>query len=150
MKLPCEVAVKSVVPAIRALLAEELTETYRMKQTEVAQLLGITQTAVSKYIHHVRGRALSPKIEEEVGTLIVQTAKSLSNDGMDRTALALHICNTCKIIRKKRLMCELCKRVNPTLDIEKCQLCFLSSCASSTPTSFKMTTEKKTKHTREL
>lgn len=128
MKLPCEIAVKSVVPAIRALLARELTETYGMKQGEAADLLGITQTAVSKYIHHVRGRVLSIEGEKEVKTLIIKTATSLTDGNLDRPSLALRICTTCNLIRKKRLMCKLCKRADPTLNVKKCNLCFLSSC----------------------
>jgi len=128
LKLPCEVAVKSVVPAIRALLARELTETYGMKQGEAADLLGITQTAVSKYLHHVRGSVLSIEGEKEVQTLIMKTAASLVDGNLDRPSLALHICTACNFIRKKRLMCELCKRADPTLDVKQCNLCFLSSC----------------------
>ncbi|MFP3985601.1 MAG: transcriptional regulator [Candidatus Bathyarchaeia archaeon] len=128
MKLPCEIAVKSVVPAIRALLAKELTETYGLKQEKAADLLGITQAAISKYTHHVRGRVLEIETEKEVKLLTIKTAASLANGDLDRTALALQICTTCKLVRKKRLMCKLCKRVNPTLDIEHCKLCFLAPC----------------------
>ena len=132
MKLPCEVAVKSVVPAIRALLAKELTETYEMKQTEAANLLGITQTAVSKYTHHVRGRILQVGEEKEVTALIKKTAESLVNGDLDKTQLVLQICDTCKLVRKKGLMCELCKQANPTLHVRQCKLCLLSFCDAST------------------
>ncbi len=117
MKLPCEVAVKSVVPAIRALIARELTETYEMKQREVGDLLGITQTAISKYTHQVRGRVLEIGKDREARILVVKTAVSLANGDLDRTALALQICKTCKLVRKKGLMCELCKRANPKLNM---------------------------------
>ena len=125
MKLPCEVAVRSVVPAIRALLAKELTETHGMKQGEAAKLLGITQTAVSKYAHHVRGRILLIDMEEEVRTTIVKTAASLANGALDRVALSLQICGTCKLVRRKGLMCELCRRADSTVDLERCRVCFL-------------------------
>lgn len=125
MKLPCEVAVKSVVPAIRALLAKELTETHGMKQGAAAKLLGITQTAVSKYAHHVRGRSLLIEMEEEVRMTIVKTAASLVNGALDRTALSLQICSTCKLVRRKGLMCELCGRADSTVDLEQCRVCFL-------------------------
>jgi predicted transcriptional regulator len=132
MKLPCEIAVKSAVPAIRALLAKELIVTYGMRQKEVADLLGITQTAVSKYAHHVRGRVMLIENEEEVVTLITETAASLANGDMDKTTLALRICTTCKFVRRKRLMCGLCKLANPSLNINQCKLCLFSSCDSST------------------
>ncbi len=128
MKLPCEVAVRSVVPAIRALLAKELTKTHKMKQVEAANLLGITQTAISKYSHHVRGRILQIEEEMEVSLFIKKTAASLANGGLSRTALVLRICEACRTVREKGLMCELCSRTNATLDIKKCKLCLLSRC----------------------
>jgi predicted transcriptional regulator len=56
--IPCEVAAKSVIPALRAMIARELIEDYGMKQELVAERLGITQAAVSKYRHQVRGEAV--------------------------------------------------------------------------------------------
>ena len=62
MILPCEVAVKSVIPAIKATLAKQLVEIYQMKQKQAAEILGITQSAVSKYTRNVRGNMI--KIEK--------------------------------------------------------------------------------------
>ena len=72
-------AVKSVVPAIRALLAKELMETFGINQTEAANLLGITQTAVSKYIHNVRGSRIEIENEERVAEQARQTAADRSS-----------------------------------------------------------------------
>lgn len=131
MKLPCEIAVKSVVPAIRALLARELLEIHGMNQSEAANLLGITQTAISKYMHHVRGRTLSVEGERKVRLEIEETAIALANGNINPRELPLQICGTCKLIRKQGLMCELCKRADPTLNIGECKLCLASSCDSS-------------------
>ncbi|MCK4933359.1 transcriptional regulator [Candidatus Bathyarchaeota archaeon] len=131
MKLPCEIAVKSVVPAIRALLAEELIKAHEMKQSDAANLLGITQTAISKYIHHVRGRTLSMEGESKVTQNIEETAIALVNRALSPRDLPLRICSTCKLIRKQGLMCKLCKRANPTLNVEECNLCITSSCNPS-------------------
>ena len=122
MKLPCEVAVKSAVPAIRALLAKELTENHGIKQKEAADLLGITQTAVSKYTHHVRGSILSIEKEEEVVTLVRKIAASLAGGDLNTTELVLQICATCKLIRKTRLMCKLCKHVS-SIESQQCFIC---------------------------
>ncbi|MCW4051581.1 MAG: transcriptional regulator, partial [Candidatus Bathyarchaeota archaeon] len=94
MNLPCEIAVKSVVPAIRALLARELVENYKLKQTEAAELLAITQTAVSKYTHHVRGSILPIEKEDEVRKRIIETAASVANGDLNYAALSLQICST--------------------------------------------------------
>jgi len=64
--IPCEVAAKSVIPALRAMVARELMEGYGMKQEAVAEGLGVTQAAVSKYRHQVRGEAVELEAAEEV------------------------------------------------------------------------------------
>jgi len=62
MLLPCEIAVKSLIPALRSTIAKELIHKHGLKQKDVADLLGVTQTAVSKYVCEVRGTVL--KIEQ--------------------------------------------------------------------------------------
>ncbi len=121
--MPCEVAVKSVVPAIRAGLAKELTQTYKLKQSDIANLLGITQTAVSKYTRDVRGRVVMIEKVGEVQQMITETAEMLANGEMSRRQLIIKFCEICKLVRQKGLMCELCKRSNPTLDISQCLIC---------------------------
>lgn len=126
MKLPCEIAVRSVVPAIRAMLAKELTQTHKMKQNDAANLLGITQTAISKYIHQVRGNSLL--IESETITIkIASTAIALVNGELKRKEVPLQICNVCKLIREQGLMCKICRQINAIPNEEECNLC-ISSC----------------------
>jgi predicted transcriptional regulator len=54
MKLPCEEALWYVLPQIRADLARELVKN-GSSQKEVAELLGLTPSAVSQYLHKKRG-----------------------------------------------------------------------------------------------
>ena len=42
MQLPCEVGVKTVVPAIRALLAKKLVEQHGMNESQTAIVLGLS------------------------------------------------------------------------------------------------------------
>lgn len=130
MSMPCEVAVKSVVPAIRAGLAKELIQTYQLKQSEIADLLGITQTAVSKYTRHVRGRVVKIEDVEEIQEMITETAKMMVNGEMSRRQLVVKFCEICMLVRQKGLMCELCKRSNPSLDIYQCLICIKPSDSS--------------------
>lgn len=130
MSMPCEVAVKSVVPAIRAGLAKELIQTYELKQNDVANLLGVTQTAVSKYTRNVRGGVVAINKAEEIQQMITATAKTLTNGELSRRQLAIRFCEICRLVREKGLMCELCKRSNPTIDISQCLLCMNHSDSS--------------------
>jgi predicted transcriptional regulator len=123
MVLPCEVAVKSVVPAIRSAIARELTQSYGLKQKDVAQLLGITQTAVSKYTTRNRGVVLQVEEVSETQLVLRETIESLANGDMDRYELAVKLCRICEIIRKKGLMCSLCKLSDPNINNKKCIIC---------------------------
>jgi predicted transcriptional regulator len=126
MTLPCEVAVKSVIPAIRSAIARELTQSYGLKQEEVAQLLGVTQTAVSKYTRHCRGAVLEVREVEGAQPILKETVWSLANGEMDKYELAEKLCLVCRIIRKRGLMCKLCALSDPTIDSSKCLVCCLN------------------------
>jgi len=123
LSIPCEVAVKSVIPALRAYIAKELTQSYGLKQTDIAKLLGITQTAISKYARHVRGVVLQVENIDEVQIIVKEICVSLVNGDMSRNEVIKHFCAACRVIRRKRLMCKLCKRSDPTIDIRQCIIC---------------------------
>ena len=121
--IPCEVAVKSVIPAIRSAIARELTESYNLKQKQVAKLLGVTQTAVSKYTRHNRGAIFEPTDVEGVQPILTNTVFSLANNQMNKYQLADKLCKICGIIRQSGLMCILCGVSDPDIDNTKCIVC---------------------------
>lgn len=123
MSVPCEVAVKCVLPVIRAMLAKELMEKNRMKQTEVAVILRVSQPAVSLYRRKIRGRAISLENDEDVGKLVSNVAAALAENKLSRRDMIPKYCEICKTIRAKGLLCELHKAFDPTINIETCELC---------------------------
>ena len=129
MVLPCEVAVKSVVPAIRSAIARELTNSYGLKQREVAQLLGVTQTAVSKYASHTRGTVLQVEKVEDAQPTLKEIVVSLAKGQMTKYELAEKLCRICEIIRQRGLMCKLCALSDPTIDNRQCIVCYSGACS---------------------
>jgi predicted transcriptional regulator len=123
MVLPCEVAVKSVIPAIRSAIARELTQTFGLKQKDVARLLGVTQTAVSKYTSHSRGTVLQVEEVKDTQLVLKETVESLANGDMTKYELTARLCRICEIIRQKGLMCRLCAISDPTIDNQQCIVC---------------------------
>ena len=121
--LPCEVAAKSVVPAVRALIAKELMDEQGLKQDEVAEILGISQSAVSKYSRKVRGRALKVEDVAEVRPFISGMVTVLLDQTTQRTELLSLFCQACIVIRSTSLMCIFCKKSDPKIDIEACGFC---------------------------
>lgn len=124
MYVPCELAVKSIMPAFRALVAEKLLETYGLKQGEAAQLLGITQSAISRYVKNERGNILKSKIAqlEDVNTLMMEVAEKLIDGKTELHEISRTFCRGCQRVRAMGLLCETCRRFNPKLD-ENCDLC---------------------------
>ncbi len=122
MLIPCEVAVKTVSPSIRALLAQTLMEKHQMKQTQVAEVLGITQSAVSKYSKKTRGSTISIENIPEVQALTDQMITLLTANPVPQSEVMKLFCKTCTLIRDRGLMCPLCRQNQSPL-IDGCDFC---------------------------
>ncbi len=123
MLLPCEVAVKSLLPAVRSVLTKQLTTRHGLKQVEVAKLLGVSQPAISLYSKKMRGKALDLERDREVKTLIEDLADSLAKGGLSYRDFTLKFCSICKTTRAKGLLCNMHRALDPTFNTEKCSLC---------------------------
>lgn len=124
MSVPCEVAVKCVLPVVRAMVAKELMGKYRLKQTQVAEILRVSQPAISLYCRKIRGRAIDLENDEDVGKQVRSVAEALAERGLARRDLIPKYCEICKTVRAKGLLCELHKAFDPTINIETCKLCY--------------------------
>jgi len=121
--IPCEIAVKSVIPAIKALMAKELVEKRGLRQDEVAEILGISQSAVSKYTRKIRGYLIKVDDIEEIEPIIDKMIGLLASGTDQRAEFLRFFCRTCMAIRKRRLMCQFCQKADPKVKIEECDLC---------------------------
>ncbi|MEM3578809.1 MAG: hypothetical protein QXL54_01115 [Candidatus Bathyarchaeia archaeon] len=127
MLLPCEVAVKSLLPPLRAALAKHLMTEHNLKQMEVAKLLGVSQPAISLYNRKMRGKALDLEKDMEIKGLIEKMADSIANKRLNHIEFTLKFCEICKATRAKGLLCNMHKMLDPTFGIEKCQLCMTTT-----------------------
>ena len=125
MLVPCEVAVKCVLPAVRAMITRELMMKHKLKQVETAKLLGVSQPAISLYFRERRGKAIDLENESDIALLIEDLATLLAKGNSSPEDFISAFCEICTTIRKKGLMCKLHKVFDPTIDIEKCGICLL-------------------------
>ncbi|MEM0058544.1 MAG: hypothetical protein QW660_06970 [Candidatus Bathyarchaeia archaeon] len=123
MLLPCEVAVKGLLPPVRAALAKQLTTRYGLKQVEAAKLLGLSQPAISLYNRRMRGKALNLERDKEIEKLIKELAEALAKGGLSHKDFTIKFCEICMVSRAKGLLCNMHKTLDPEFDTEKCQLC---------------------------
>lgn len=125
MLVPCEVAVKCVLPVVRAMIAKELMTKHELKQVEAAELLGVSQPAISHYFRRRRGKAIDLDNERDIASLMENLAASLAKGNLPSKDFISMFCEICRTIRTKGLMCKLHKTFDPDIDIEKCGICQL-------------------------
>jgi predicted transcriptional regulator len=122
--LPCEVGVQTVLPAIRALMARTILEKHGLKEKQVAELLGLSQSAISRYTRRNRGNTLTIENLPEVETLIDQIILLVFSKESHQTAKVMGlICQTCKVIREKGLVCKICQKKNGENIATNCAFC---------------------------
>ena len=83
MKFIEEVVVEEFLPTFRSMLAEEL-RAEGLTQSEVARLLGISQSAVSKYAHGEVDRSPQVEGDERVQDLVARLANGLAAGDVSR------------------------------------------------------------------
>lgn len=123
MILPEELASKSVIPAIRALIVKRLVEDHGMTQQEAAKLLGVTQPAVSKYLHEKRGAAIKLIGIREIDQATTEIAEMVSSQKAQPIEVMSRIEAACEYVRRNRYMCDLHKKLEPGMDIDSCHVC---------------------------
>ncbi len=83
MLLPAEIESKTLIPALRAILAKKLAEEHDIREDEISKMLGVTQAAISNYIRGTRGDpSLIAKLlsEKQVAELIDELCQNLASD----------------------------------------------------------------------
>ena len=123
MILPEELTSKSVIPAIRALIVKRLVEDHGMTQQEAAKLLGVTQPAVSKYLHEKRGAAIRLTGIREIDQATTEIAELVSSQKAKPIEIMSKIEAACEYVRRNRYMCDLHKKLEPSMDIDSCHVC---------------------------
>ena len=115
MKTFCEIIASDFLPAVRALVTQELISKYGMTQTNVAKKMGITQPAVSYYARELRGSKLNNMREnEKLMNLVQKTAADIVAG--NEVTIEMH--NICQALRDESVLtdkeklkcCSLCKK----------------------------------------
>ncbi|HEU4605329.1 MAG TPA: helix-turn-helix domain-containing protein [Nitrososphaera sp.] len=126
MLLPSEIEAKSLIPAVRAILAKKLIREYSLKEEDVARVLGITQAAVSNYVRGTRGDVeLISKLVSvtEVMRMIDDIARDLStNKAYTPSTLAKFIGLT-NYMRYTLLICDVHHSIESNIDEQVCEQC---------------------------
>lgn len=97
MLLPCEVAIKFFIPAVRASVAKNLSKNYDMTQVNIASTLGVTQAAVSNYLTGKYSKKIK-KLEKEKAIKLI--SKTVVNSILKKKTTSIKfsedLCDCCK------------------------------------------------------
>lgn len=95
MKNPCEIIVWQVLPVIRKELAKSLIENHGYSQRKVADKLGITESAVSRYLSGKRGK--EEIFDDKILNEIKKSAKRISKK--DSIVVIEETCRICNFLK---------------------------------------------------
>ena len=126
MLLPSEIEAKSLIPAVRAILAKKLIKDYSLKEEDVAKDLGITQAAVSNYVRGTRGDTeLISKLESvrEITRMIDDIAKDLSTNKAYTPSTLAKFVGLCNYMRYTLIICDVHHSIESNIDEQICEQC---------------------------
>lgn len=116
MKPFCEVIVTTILPAIRSLITKELLKTYGLTQKQVAELLGLTQPAISQYNREYRGFNIKLlEKDPEIIKIIDDLTEQIYERKLTPDQILLSFCNICKKVRENRIICSLHEEIYPQI-----------------------------------
>ena len=122
MLLPAEIETKTSVPALRALVAKKLIQDHAYSQKETAALIGVTQAAISNYLRGTRGNLTSLGDDERIQNIVSQITIMMV-EKHDLSDIISKFNEACLIIRSSRLLCDIHKKLEPSLDVDNCHVC---------------------------
>ena len=126
MLLPAEIESKTLIPALRAILAKNLANKYHIREDEISKMLGVTQAAISNYIRGTRG---DPKLieklleEKQVAEMIYDISESLSSDKAYTPSSLSKFIGLCNYIKSSLLICDIHHNLESNIDDEVCKEC---------------------------
>ena len=126
MLLPAEIESKSLIPALRAILAKDLANKYHIREDEISKMLGVTQAAISNYIRGTRG---DPKLieklleDKQVAIMLDDISDSLSSDKAYSPSSLSKFIGLCNYIKSSLLICDIHHNLETNIDDEICKEC---------------------------
>ena len=126
MLLPAEIESKSLIPALRAILAKDLANKHHIREDEISKMLGVTQAAISNYIRGTRGDpTLIEKLleDKQVAVMLDDISDSLSSDKAYTPSSLSKFIGLCNYIKSSLLICDIHHNLETNIDDEVCKEC---------------------------
>ena len=123
MLLPFEIIHRSAVPTIRYMVASKLIKEYNMTQNEAANILGVTQAAISNYYRRTRATVINFSDNKDICNFINELTVLLLKGNSNRPEVVEKIVEICDYLRKEKLLCNFHKKMEPLYNSNECNAC---------------------------
>jgi predicted transcriptional regulator len=126
MLLPSEIEAKSLIPAVRSLLARKLTTEYDLKEEIVAKVLGVTQAAISNYVRGTRGDTqlmLRLSSTPQIMVMIEDIARDLATNKVYTPGTMAKFVELCNYMRYTFIICDVHHSIESEIDEQICEKC---------------------------
>ena len=118
--MPQEIEVRYILPAIRRELARIFIELHKFSQKEAANMLGLTEAAVSQYRHSKRAKEVvftKPIVDE-----LEESAKRIMNAKNTKQKLIGEMYRISNLAKVRQILCDIHR--SQSKDLESCNVCF--------------------------
>ena len=118
--MPQEVEVRYMLPAIRRELARIFVEEHKFNQKDAAEILGLTEAAVSQYHDSKRAKDVifSSKVIEE----IKKSASKILAEKSNKQRVIAEMYRISNLTTVKQILCDLHR--SQSKELENCNICF--------------------------
>ena len=126
MLLPAEIESKTLIPALRAIIARTLAEKHEIREEVISKMLGVTQAAISNYIRGTRGDPeLIKKLlaEAQVSEMIHEISDDLASDKAYSPSSLSKFIGLCNFIKSSLLICDIHHNLESDIDEAVCKEC---------------------------
>lgn len=126
LRMPQEIEVWYILPALRRELAKTLVHEKKLSQREVSKLLGLTEAAVSQYLKAKRAKEVT--FDEATRKEIKLSADSIVAAKNKTVAVVVEMQRLGSLGQVRNLLCTLHKSMNP--ELHDCDVCLKPSLVS--------------------
>jgi len=126
MLFPEERESKSLIPALRAIIAKDLAIKHNIREDKISQMLGVTQAAISNYI---RGIRVNPELieklqaESQVASMLTDLSGNLASDNAYTPSSLSQFFGLCNYIKSRMLICDIHHNLESNIDDMVCKEC---------------------------
>ena len=126
MLLPAEIESKTLIPALRAIIAKGLAEKHQVREEIISKMLGVTQAAISNYIRGTRGDPeLIKKLleEKQISEMVDDICDNLASDKAYTPSSLSKFIGLCNYIKSSLLICDIHHNLESDIDEAICKEC---------------------------